>query len=85
MPDDKPDLSEFFKLSKPKRRPCALGFAREQLKPDEQVQLDAALAVDSGIITAGAIQAWLAVRKHEVSVGAVVSHRKGTCTCQTTE
>lgn len=76
-----PDLSEFFRLSKPKKRPCGIGYAKTQLTDAEVVQLDAALDKDPGLITANAVQQWLATRGHEVSNPAVVSHRKGTCTC----
>lgn len=76
------DLTEFFKLSKPKKRPCQVGFAMSQLKPAERKQLEAALAADSGIITTGAVQQWLAARGHEVSSPALTSHRRTkACTC----
>lgn len=83
MPADKPkpDLSEFFKLSKPKRKPCAVGFAVEQLKPAERTQLAAAFEVGSGYITNAAISEWLAKRDQQANVSAIVSHRKGTCSC----
>jgi len=77
----KTDLSEFYKYSRPKKRPCALGFALDQLAASEQEQLKAALTTDSGLITAGSVQQWLAARKHEVTTSAVVAHRKGTCSC----
>lgn len=76
-----PDLSEFYKLSRPKKPPCQVGHARAQLKPDEQTQLDAAVGTDKGIITSGAIQHWLKARKHDVSVPAISMHRAGRCTC----
>jgi hypothetical protein len=82
MAQAKVDLSEFYRLSSPKKKPCRVGFAREQIKTDELEQLDAALAADHGIITNSAVVQWLAARKHDVSVSAVVSHRKGTCTCK---
>ena len=77
----KPDLSEFFKLSKPKKRPCGIGHALTQLAADAGSQLEAALTTDAGIITNSAIQQWLQARKFDVSVSAIVSHRKRTCTC----
>ena len=78
----KVDLTEFFKLSRPKKRPCAVAFAASQLETDEERdQLTAALETDQGIITSGAVQQWLAGRKQDVTVSAVVSHRKRTCTC----
>lgn len=77
----KPDLTEFFKYSRPKKKPCQIAFAREQLKPQERDNLNAALDADQGIITAGAIIQWLSVRGHTVSAPAVTAHRKRTCTC----
>lgn len=77
----KVDLSEFFKYSRPKKKACAIGYAVQQLTADERVQLQAACEQDNGIITSGAVQQWLATRKHDVTVSAVVSHRKGVCTC----
>jgi hypothetical protein len=78
----KTDLSEFYKYSRPKKPPCKVGFAREQLKTDvEREQLDAALSHDAGLITAHAVVEWLGARKHTVSNPAVVSHRKRTCSC----
>lgn len=75
------DLSEFFKLSKPKKKPCTVGFALSQMAPADRQKLTAALAVDQGIITNGAIVEWVTSRKQETNVSAVVSHRKGSCTC----
>ena len=76
------DLTEFFKLSRPKKRPCQVAFAASQLETDEERdQLTAALEIDQGIITAGAVQQWFAARKQDVTVNSVVSHRKRTCTC----
>lgn len=76
-----PDLTEFLRLSTPKRRPCAVGLALEQVKPGERDQVDAALATDQGIITNAAIEAWLKKRDIVASVSAIVSHRKGRCRC----
>lgn len=77
----KPDLSEFFRLSRPKKRPCAVGHARATLSDPEVEQLDAAAGVDPGVITNAAIQRWLEQRKHEMSIPVIVSHRKRTCSC----
>lgn len=78
-----PDLSEFFKLSRPKKKPCVIGFAitEKKLKGEAIKQLDAACATDTNFITHGAIVQWLAARGVEATVSAVVNHRKGTCTC----
>jgi hypothetical protein len=77
----KPDLSEFFKYSRPKRKPCAVGYALEQLGEHELAQLQAALNHDAGIITNAAVVQWLSARKHAATVSAVVNHRKGVCAC----
>lgn len=76
-----PDLSEFFKLSRPKRKPCSIGFALSQLKPADREQLQAALDTDQGIITNAAVEGWLKGRDLITTVSAVVNHRKGRCTC----
>lgn len=78
-----PDLAEFFKLSRPKKPPCRIGFAIDQLGPRSEAakQLAAAVDTDPGIITNSAIVEWCKARGQEVTVSAVVSHRKGTCTC----
>lgn len=86
MPEQQPDLSEFHKLSKPRKPPCEIGLilSRElgpKLADDEVEQLRAALASDRGVITSGAIQAWLYQRAHEVTVNRVATHRRGVCTC----
>lgn len=76
-----PDLTEFFKLSKPKRKPCVIGFVLTQLDDAEATQLNAALDTDKGIITASAIRQWLAARKHDASISGIANHRNGGCTC----
>lgn len=76
-----PNLSEFFKLSRPRRKPCSVGFALGQLDDVEREQLIAALATDNGIITAAAIQQWLGHRDHTTTASAVTSHRKRVCSC----
>lgn len=75
------DLSEFYRLARPKRPPCRVGFVAEQLNPDERDQLLAALEVDKGIINTGAIREWLKARGHDVSVPGVTTHRQKACTC----
>lgn len=80
------DLSEFFKYSRPKKRPCAIGHYRERLASKrEQAQLDAACNEDQGLITAGAIVTWLenhGADSGAVTTSAVVNHRKNRCTCK---
>lgn len=81
-----PDLSEFFKLSKPKKPPCPLGLILSgelppEIKPAERKQLQAALETDKNIITAGAIVEWLKGRGHEVNQNRVSNHRRGVCSC----
>lgn len=78
-----PDLSEFFKLSRPKKKPCAIGFAikEKKIKGQEVEQLQAACDTDASFITSGSIVQWLAARGVEASNSAVGSHRKKTCSC----
>lgn len=76
-----PDLSEFFKLSRPKSKPCPVAFAITQLSADEQAQLEAALGHDVGIITNAAIRDWFKARGHVLTDAAVGVHRRGTCAC----
>jgi hypothetical protein len=77
-----PDLSEFYKLSRPKKPPCQVGAAIPQLTSADQAALHAAVEVSrEGHITAGAIEAWLAARGHKVTQSAIIAHRKGTCSC----
>ena len=77
----KPDLSEFFKLSKPRRKPCGIGHVKTLLSETEVEQLDAALAHDKGIITGAAIREWLRARGHAVNDAVISSHRRRVCTC----
>lgn len=76
-----PDLSEFFRYSRPKKKPCAVGFAREQLTKTEQEALDAAIADERGLITSAAIRQWIQQRGHEVNDAAVTAHRRKVCSC----
>ena len=75
------DLTEFFKYSRPKKRPCPIGFAFEQVSDAEAVQLLAALAAAIGIITNSALRQWLLSRAHDASISAITTHRKGMCSC----
>lgn len=82
----KPDLSEFYKLSKPKKPPCQIGLILSgeitpHLDPSERGQLEAALETDHGIITGGAILAWLKERGHDTNTNRISNHRRGVCTC----
>lgn len=81
-----PDLTEFFRLSKPRRPPCqvALILSRDitpKLNSEQVAQLQAALATDKGVITGSAIQQWLADRGHDISVNRISNHRRGVCNC----
>ena len=75
------DLSEFAKLSQPKKRLCPVGSALDALPADEAEMLRAALAEDVRVITTSAIITWLKRRDLEANVSAVTSHRRATCTC----
>lgn len=75
------DLSEFVKLSKPRKPPCQIGRALDGLPADEAGLLRAALAEDPRVITQGAIVTWVERRGMTTNTSAVRSHRAGTCTC----
>lgn len=77
-----PDLTEFIKLSKPKKPTCQIFVAKEQLKPADVKLLDAALAKDKGIITGAAIIEWL-IRRDVTgpSPSTIVAHRGKRCSC----
>jgi len=82
----KPDLSAFYALSKPRKPPCQIGLilsgdVTPKLDPEAVEQLDAALKTDRGIITASAIQTWLAEHGHDAGVNRISTHRRGVCTC----
>lgn len=89
MPDTQPDLSEFYRLSKPKKPPCKIGVVLEKLaRSKEKTQLISALATDNSIITGKAIQEWIEARSEKLEIqgldinsGNVRSHREGKCTC----
>lgn len=76
-----PDLSEFFKLSRPKKPPCKVGFVISKLKDDERAQLETALSTEKNLITASAIVQWCERRKQQVSINNVSNHRARKCTC----
>lgn len=75
------DLTEFFKLSRPKQKPCAIIHAREVIEDTEREQLQAAFLADKNVITNAAIRDWLARRDFVVSDAAISAHRRGVCSC----
>jgi hypothetical protein len=82
-----PDLSEFYRLSKPKKPPCKLGLLLSpagKLSPQERVNLHAALATDNSIVTSKAIIERLEELKVklEINTNNIVSHRGRKCTCE---
>lgn len=83
-----PDLTEFYQLAAKgnHKKPCQIGLAREQLDLEDRVNLDGVFGdekhgLPSGFINVGAVRDWLAKRGHKVSVPAITSHQKGTCSC----
>jgi hypothetical protein len=80
-PAKKPDLSEFYRLSSGRRKPCSIAHALEQLPAEDAAKLEAALAVTKEIITASAISQWLDARNLVVSIPAVATHRQRRCVC----
>jgi hypothetical protein len=82
MPDGKTvDLSEFEKLSRPKKPLCRVGAALVALPDEEAVLLRAALEEDQRILTGSAIVTWLARRGLDANQQSVGAHRRGCCTC----
>jgi hypothetical protein len=75
------DLSEFHKLSKPKRKPCPLASVLSELNGDDRAALKAALETDRSAITSTAIEKWLAARGHKVNMQTIGVHRRGVCAC----
>lgn len=83
MTENTVDLSEFFKLSRPKSPPCKLGPVLAQLKPAERKQYEAAEATDQNIITNQALALWLErhVTGHGVNWQNCTRHRNKQCKC----
>jgi len=79
----KVDLSEFFKLSRPRTPPCRLGPVLAELSPEEMTQWEAALEADANVITNQALAMWLDrhVKDHTVNWQNCLSHRSKKCTC----
>jgi hypothetical protein len=77
------DLSDFYRLSRPKKPPCKIGHALDQLTPANRKKLEAALLVDKGIITGQAIADWIDLLELgvEMNQSAVQSHRSKRCSC----
>lgn len=89
-----PDLTEFYKYSRPKRPPCRVGHALELIEKAEAEgsktvskgdvkRMRAALDVDKNLITGAAIITWAQARGIETltNVSPITNHRKHTCTC----
>lgn len=76
-----PDLSEFVKLSRPKRKPCAIIEASKRLSEEELEQLTAAFKQDKNVITNAAIRDWFSRRNETLTPAAIGVHRRGECSC----
>jgi hypothetical protein len=78
-----PDLTEFFKYSRPKKPPCKVGVALGKLRGDTKTQLIAALATDNSIITNKAVITWIEKRVKDLQINTsnITSHRAKRCTC----
>lgn len=78
-----PDLREYYQMSKPKKSACKLGYVLSQLEGQERANLDAALR--DPMVTATGIVDVIAkkVPGFELTVPAITSHKRGTCTCAT--
>jgi hypothetical protein len=83
MAETGPDLTEFYKYSRPKRPPCRVGHVLTQLKPADRKAVEAAFDQDKNLITGQAILTWFESReiKDFNSAAALQGHRKHTCTC----
>ena len=71
------DLSEFITV--PKKRPCKVGRAIEQMTTEEREKFEAALAEPSvhGVKIAEVVTSW----GYPLSDTTVIHHRKGKCPC----
>ena len=82
--EKQPDLGEFFKHSAPKKRPCTIGHILSELDGEPAEQLEAALATNKHLITAGGIVKWCHARDYDyVNTQHVVQHRNEKCSCYT--
>lgn len=86
MSDDasKPDLTEFYKYSRPKKPPCKIGIVLDKLgRSNDAKRLRAALSTDNSIITGAAVLQWIEKREPDLDISnsAVRSHRERKCTC----
>ena len=79
----KPDLTAFYRLSRPKRKPCSVGIILSTIKGQDLVDLEAALKIDGGIIPPGAIVEWVDLLKigMETTATSVSNHRTRKCSC----
>lgn len=76
-----PDISEFVRLSRPKRKPCGIGIIVPDLKPADRNALTLALEDTTGRVNTRGIREWFHRRGHTVTDNAIVNHRKGQCSC----
>lgn len=77
------DLSEFYKLSRPRTPPCRLAPVLAQLSDDERAQWEGAVEADGNVITNQALALWLErhVKGASVNWQNCLSHRVHKCTC----
>jgi hypothetical protein len=82
---DKPDLAEFYKLTRRgKRKPCLVRPVLDALGKGEREQFEAACREDAGIISNQALHLWLESHGKDRWTGAwqhALSHRDGKCSC----
>jgi hypothetical protein len=81
-----PDLSAYYKHSRPKKPPCKFSFllsADSPLSKKQQVELAAALDADKSIVTATAIIEVLKELNVEIefSTNNITHHRARKCSC----
>lgn len=84
-----PDLTEFYRYSKPKKPPCKIGLVLDKLGRTTKTQLVAALSTENTLITGTAILTWIEKRADtldgvaslDINNNNVRSHREKKCTC----
>lgn len=79
----KVDLTEFFKLSRPKSPPCKLGPVLAELPDEDRARFDAACETDVNVITNQALALWLDrhVKGQSVNWQNCSHHRTRKCSC----
>lgn len=75
------DLTEFERLSAPKKKPCPVPDAIAGLKRKDATDVKGALERPAVAITNTAISKWFEIRGVAIGHATIRSHRCGSCTC----